>query len=194
MRRALRAAAAAGVLAVAAIATAIVTSPAHADTQICDQFGSTTIQGRYVVQNNRWGTSAQQCINVTATGFSITSQQGSNPTNGAPVSYPSVYYGCHYTNCSPGTNLPMQLSRISSVTSSINYQFVSGAIYDASYDIWLDPSPKTDGVNQQEIMIWFNRQGSIQPIGSVVGNATIGGGGGGGGGGGEGAGAGASVA
>src|SRR6185437_13174257 len=175
MRRALRAAAAAGVLAAAAMATAIVTSPAHADTQICDQFGSTTIQGRYVVQNNRWGTSAQQCINVTATGFSITSQQGSNPTNGAPVSYPSVYYGCHYTNCSPGTNLPMQLSRISSVTSSINYQFVSGAIYDASYDIWLDPSPKTDGVNQQEGMIWFNRQGSIQPVGSAVGNTTIGG-------------------
>jgi len=175
MRRALRFAAAAGVLAAAAIATVIATSPAQADTQICDQFGSTTIQGRYVVQNNRWGTSAQQCINVTATGFSITSQQGSNPTNGAPVSYPSVYYGCHYTNCSPGTNLPMQLSRISSVTSSINYQFVSGAIYDASYDIWLDPSPKTDGVNQQEIMIWFNRQGSIQPVGSAVGNTTIGG-------------------
>jgi hypothetical protein len=175
MRRALRAAAAAGVLAAAAIATAIVTSPAHADTQICDQFGSTTIQGRYVVQNNRWGTSAQQCINVTSTGFSITSQQGSNPTNGAPVSYPSIFYGCHYTNCSPGTNLPMQLSRISSVTSSINYQFVSGAIYDASYDIWLDPTPKTDGVNQQEVMIWFNRQGSIQPVGSAVGNVTIGG-------------------
>jgi hypothetical protein len=175
MRRALRFAAAAGVLAAAAIATVIATSPAQADTQICDQFGSTTIQGRYVVQNNRWGTSAQQCINVTSTGFSITSQQGSNPTNGAPVSYPSVYYGCHYTNCSPGTNLPMQLSRISSVTSSINYQFVSGAIYDASYDIWLDPTPKTDGVNQQEVMIWFNRQGSIQPVGSAVGNVTIGG-------------------
>jgi len=175
MRRAIRAAAAAGVLAAAAIATAIVTSPAHADTQICDQFGSTTIQGRYVVQNNRWGTSAQQCINVTSTGFSITSQQGSNPTNGAPVSYPSVYYGCHYTNCSPGTNLPLQVSRISSATSSISYQYVSGAIYDASYDIWLDPTPKTNGVNQQEVMIWFNRQGSIQPIGSVVGTTTIGG-------------------
>jgi Glycosyl hydrolase family 12/Cellulose binding domain len=175
MRRALRFAAAAGVLAAAAIATVIATSPAQADTQICDQFGSTTIQGRYVVQNNRWGTSAQQCINVTATGFSITSQQGSNPTNGGPVSYPSVYYGCHYTNCSPGTNLPMQLSRIGSVSSSISYQFVSGAIYDASYDIWLDPTPKTDGVNQQEIMIWFNRQGSIQPVGSAVGNTTIGG-------------------
>jgi len=69
----------------------------------------------------------------------------------------------------------MQVSSISSATSSINYQFVAGATYDAAYDIWLDPTPKKDGVNQQEIMIWFNRQGSIQPIGSVVGNVTIGG-------------------
>jgi len=148
--------------------------PAQADVSICDQYGSTTIQGRYVVQNNRWGTSATQCINVTSTGFRITTQQGSAPTNGAPLSYPSVFLGCHYTNCSPGSTLPMQVSRIRSATSSINYRYVGGT-YNASYDIWLDPTPKTNGVNQMEIMIWFNRQGSIQPIGSVVGTTTIGG-------------------
>ena len=101
------------------------------------RFGSTTIQGRAVVQNNRWGSSAQQCINVTATGFSITAQGGSAPTNGAPLSYPSVFLGCHYTNCSPGTNLPIQVSQISSATSSISYTYVGGT-YNASYDIWLD--------------------------------------------------------
>src|SRR5215204_2598397 len=85
---------------------------AQADTTICQQYGSTTIQGRYVVQNNRWGTSATQCINVTSTGFQITTQQGSAPTNGAPLSYPSVFLGCHYGNCSPGSTLPMQVSRI----------------------------------------------------------------------------------
>jgi glycosyl hydrolase family 12/cellulose binding protein with CBM2 domain len=175
MRRAIRALAALGLLAGAAVTAFAVAGPAAADTQICDQYGSTTIGGRYVVMNNRWGTSAQQCINVTGTGFSITSQQGTGSTSGAPVSYPAVYLGCHYTNCSPGTNLPIQVSAISSATSSISYQYVSGATYDAAYDIWLDPSPKKDGVNQQEIMIWFNRQGSIQPIGSVVGTATIGG-------------------
>ncbi|GIF18281.1 hypothetical protein BJ973_008758 [Actinoplanes tereljensis] len=175
MRRAIRAFAALGLLAGAAVTAFAVAGPAAADTQICDQYGSTTIGGRYVVMNNRWGTSAQQCINVTGTGFSITSQQGVGNTSGAPVSYPAVYLGCHYTNCSPGTNLPIQVSAISSATSSISYQYVSGATYDAAYDIWLDPSPKKDGVNQQEIMIWFNRQGSIQPIGSVVGTTTIGG-------------------
>jgi hypothetical protein len=173
MKRVLRAALAAGLLAAGSITAFVVAGPAQADTQICDQFGSTTVGGRYVVMNNRWGTSAQQCINVTSTGFSIASQQGTGSTSGAPVSYPAIYYGCHYTNCSPGTNLPMRLSSISSATSSISYNFVSGATYDAAYDIWLDPTPKTDGVNQMEIMIWFNRQGSIQPIGSVVGNATL---------------------
>jgi hypothetical protein len=175
MRRAIRALAAACVLAAGSVTAFVVTGTAQADTQICEQYGSTTIGNRYVVMNNRWGTSAQQCINVTGSGFSITSQQGTGSTSGAPVSYPAVFYGCHYTNCSPGTNLPMRVSDISSVNSSISYSYVSGATYDAAYDIWLDPSPRKDGVNAMEIMIWFNRQGSIQPIGSVVGNTTIGG-------------------
>ncbi|GIE36204.1 glycosyl hydrolase family 5 [Actinoplanes italicus] len=175
MRRPLRALLAAGLAAAAGLTALTLAGPAQADTRICEQYGSTTIGGRYVVMNNRWGTTAEQCINVTSTGFSITSQQGVGSTSGAPVSYPAVYFGCHYTNCSPGTNLPIQVSAISSATSSINYNFVSGATYNASYDIWLDPSPKRDGVNAQEIMIWFNRQGSIQPIGSRVGSATIGG-------------------
>ncbi|MFY1633802.1 GH12 family glycosyl hydrolase domain-containing protein [Solwaraspora sp. WMMB335] len=175
MRRPIRAAAAAGLLLTGSLVAVIAATPAQADTVICEQYGTTTIQGRYVVQNNRWGTTAQQCINVTSTGFSITAQQGSSPTNGAPVSYPSVFYGCHYTNCSPGTNLPIQVSRISSAPSSIDYTYVSSGTYNASYDIWLDPTPRTNGVNQMEIMIWFHRQGSIQPIGSPVGTATVGG-------------------
>ncbi|MEV1155580.1 cellulose binding domain-containing protein [Micromonospora chokoriensis] len=173
MKRQLRALAAAGLLLTSSLVAVALGGTASADTLICEQYGSTTIQGRYVVQNNRWGTTAQQCINVTNNGFEITTQNGSSPTNGAPTAYPSVFLGCHYTNCSPGTNLPIQVSQISSATSSISYRYVSGATYNASYDIWLDPSPKRDGVNQMEIMIWLNRQGPIQPIGSVVGTTNL---------------------
>lgn len=46
-------------LALATVAAVLAAAPAaHADTLVCEQYGSTTIQGRYVVQNNRWGTSA----------------------------------------------------------------------------------------------------------------------------------------
>jgi hypothetical protein len=162
--------------ALAAVAALLVAAPpAQADTTVCEQYGSTVIQGRYVVQNNRWGTSAPQCVTATDTGFRVAQADGSVPTNGAPKSYPSVFNGCHYTNCSPGTSLPARLSTISSAPSSISYGYVSNAVYNASYDIWLDPTPRTDGVNRTEIMIWFNRVGSIQPIGSPVGTASVGG-------------------
>ena len=172
--RALSGALLTSLVALAALLTGASTS--HADTTICEPFGSTTIQGRYVVQNNRWGTSQPQCITVTDSGFRVTQADGSVPTNGAPKSYPSVYNGCHYTNCSPGTKLPARLSSIADAPTSISYGYVGGdAAYNASYDIWLDPMPRTDGVNRTEIMIWFNKVGPIQPIGSQVGTASVGG-------------------
>jgi hypothetical protein len=174
--RTLRAIAAVGLFLAGTVATVVAVTPsAHADTQICEQFGTTTIGGKYVVMNNRWGTSQQQCINVTNSGFSITQSGANNATNGAPAAYPAIYVGCHYTNCSPGTNLPMQLSQISSVSSSISYNYVNNATFDAAYDIWLDPTAKRDGVNQTEIMIWFNHVGPVQPVGSQTGTTTIGG-------------------
>ncbi|MEV6304281.1 cellulose binding domain-containing protein [Actinoplanes sp. NPDC051861] len=175
MRRAFRSLLAVALFGATALTGFVLAQPAQADTLICEQYGATTIGGRYIAMNNRWGGSNEQCINVTDTGFRINSQQNVGNTSGAPVSYPAVYLGCHYTRCSPGTNLPMRVSSIGSATSSISYTYVSGATYNASFDIWLDPSPRTDGVNAQEIMIWFNRQGSIQPIGSAVGTANVGG-------------------
>jgi hypothetical protein len=174
MTRPLRTLGAAGLLLAASACAVAVSGTAHADTQMCDKFASTTIQNRYVVMNNRWGADTPQCVNVTNGGFAVTANH-SKPTNGAPASYPAIYYGCHYTNCSPATTLPMQVSQIHNATSSISFSYPGSGTYDAAYDIWLDPTPKKDAVNQQELMIWFNRQGTIQPVGAKTGNATIGG-------------------
>lgn len=175
MRHRLRALTTALLLMLGAPAALLSAAPAaQAAAEICEQYGTTTIQDRYIVQNNRWGTSATQCLDVTGTGFTLTRADGSVPTNGAPKSYPSVFNGCHYTQCSPGTQLPKQLSTIGSAPTSITYGYVDNAVYNASFDIWLDPQPRTDGVNRTEIMIWFNRVGPIQPIGSRTGSATVG--------------------
>ncbi|MET9699931.1 cellulose binding domain-containing protein [Streptomyces sp. NPDC006529] len=149
------------------------TSAAQADTTLCEAYATTTIQGRYVVQNNRWGTGESQCVAVTDTGFRITRADGSVPTNGAPKSYPSVFNGCHYTTCSPGTRLPARLDGIAAAPTAISYGYVNEGAYDAAYDIWLDPAPRTDGVNRTEIMVWFNRVGPVQPVGSRAGSATV---------------------
>jgi glycosyl hydrolase family 12 len=153
-------------------------APAHADTQICDQYGSTTINGGYIVQNNRWGTSSTQCINVTSTGFSITRNDAVNSTSGSPSAYPSVYWGCHYGNCTSGFS-PIQAntSRFSSVKTSASLSYPSSGYWDAAYDIWFDPTPRTTGQNTgAEIMVWLNHNGPPQPVGSKVGTVSLAGG------------------
>jgi hypothetical protein len=173
MSRRLRVLAVAGLLMAGSAAAVIATAPvASADTQICEQFGTTTIGGRYVVMNNRWGSSQPQCINVTSTGFSITQQDGTGNTSGAPVSYPAVYLGCHYSNCSPGSPLPMQISRISSANTSISNSYPSSGTYDAAYDIWLNADTNVSGVQDTEIMVWLNHTGTIQPVGSNTGTTV----------------------
>jgi chitodextrinase len=52
--------------------------------------------------------------------------------------------------------------------------YPSSGIFDAAYDIWFDPTPRTDGQNTgAEIMVWLNHTGPIQPVGSQVGTASI---------------------
>jgi hypothetical protein len=148
---------------------------AHAaETKICGKTETTAIQDQYVVMNNVWGADTAQCINVTDKGFGVKADHSKRP-DGPPASYPAIYFGCHYTNCSNGTNLPMQVSQIRSATSSISYTYPEHGVYDAAYDIWLDPASKEDGVNQQELMIWFNHRGPVQPVGAKTGTVTIGG-------------------
>ncbi|NAS27030.1 hypothetical protein GT755_35860 [Herbidospora sp. NEAU-GS84] len=156
-------------------------TPAQAAPVICEKYGSTTVQsGRYVVINNVWGASTSQCIDVNqAGGFTIQSANHNNATNGAPASYPAIYAGCHYANCSTGSNLPMQASsgNFGNVRTSVSMSYPSTGTWDAAYDIWFDPTPRTDGQNTgAEIMIWLNHRGSVQPVGSQVGTVNLAGG------------------
>lgn len=167
MKRLLRSLAALG-LTTTAFSAALVASPtAVADTQLCGKYDSTSIQGgRYVVQNNEWGDSIPQCITVTSTGFGVTSGNHNLPTTGAPAAYPSIYAGCHYTNCSTGSGLPVQVSRFGAPRSTVSYT-TTGGQWDAAYDIWLDTNPNPPGQNNgAEIMIWGAHTSGPQPVGA----------------------------
>lgn len=178
MRRFVRAAMIVSVLA-GGLTAGIAPPAAHAEST-CEKFATLSIQGgRYLVQNNVWGADTPQCINTTTSGFTVTQANHNNPTNGAPASYPSVYFGCHYANCSTGSGLPLQASTstFAGIRSSVSMSYPGSGTWDAAYDVWFDPTPRTDGQNTgAEIMIWLNHQGSIQPVGSRVGTATIAGG------------------
>ncbi len=158
---------------VVASAVFVASSPAVVKAvTICEQYGTTTT-GNYVIMNNRWGTTATQCINTTSSGFSIIQQDGTGNLSGAPVSYPAIYIGCHYSNCSPNSPLPRQISQIGSANTSVSLTLTSSGTYDAAYDIWLNADTNVSGVQDTEIMIWLHYQGSVQPIGSQVGTINL---------------------
>ncbi|MBA3825378.1 MAG: hypothetical protein H0X24_15950, partial [Ktedonobacterales bacterium] len=149
-----------------------------ASVPTCSPTGTVDVNGKtYEVQNNQWNSAAtgQECIGVddVSGAFSVTTANNVLPTNGAPASYPSIFKGCHWGNCTTNSNLPIQMSNLASANSSWSISTASGA-WDAAYDIWFNQTPTTTGQpNGTEVMIWINHSGPPQPFGSQVGTATI---------------------
>ena len=139
--------------------------------------------GAYAVQNNEWGSGAPESITTSGNaGFAVTSSSVDNATNAAPGGYPSIYAGCHWGNCTHGGlgAHPVQVTRLTiggTVTTSWKTRQPGGsAAYDAAYDLWFNRTPAAAGQpDGAELMVWLNHHGPVQPFGSQVGTATIGG-------------------
>jgi len=135
------------------------------------QNGVTKVEGdEYRVQTNEWNSSLQQCLTIdTSTGaWSVSTANFNQGGGGAPATYPSIYKGCHWGNCTTANSgLPIQVSQIGSATSSWSTTQVSSGAYDVAYDIWTNTTPTTTGQpNGTELMIWLNSRGGVQPFGS----------------------------
>jgi hypothetical protein len=157
--------------------------PALAATTLCNSTTAPAGGGTYTVQNNEWGSSAPECITTDGgTDFTVANSSISNSTSGAPGGYPSIYQGCHWGNCSSGglSSTPIQVSNLTAgkVTTSWSTTQPGGSNdYDVAYDIWFNHTSTTNGQpNAEELMIWLNHNGPVQPFGSVVAsNVSIGG-------------------
>ncbi|HJT24629.1 MAG TPA: hypothetical protein VJ873_08625, partial [bacterium] len=148
---------------------------ARAQTNSCAAF-YTMAAGAYNVQTNYWNQGTcpgSQCLNISGNGdFTVTGNFNCAPT---VATYPSIYYGCHYGNCTAGTNLPMQVSSLNCVTSSWSFSPTNSGSWDAAYDIFLTPSSNTSNgpTGGAEIMIWLDYMGNVPPAGSQVGTVSI---------------------
>jgi chitodextrinase len=131
--------------------------------------------GEYIIQNNEWNSTAQQCITYTSgTAWSVSTANFALPTNGAPATYPSIYKGCHWGACTTGSNLPIQVSNLASATTSWSTTQPGSGAYDVAYDLWFNSTPTTTGQpDGTEVMIWLNSRGGVQPFGSQTGTANV---------------------
>ena len=152
--------------------------PAEVTVSTCQERANVTV-GSYLVQADYWNTATcpgTQCMDINkATGaFSVT--QGPEPCGDNVASYPNVLYGCSFGDCSPASMLPMQVSALSTVTSSWDFS-VGGAAsdrYNVAYDIWFCSDGKCGSSGFPggvELMIWLdykNVHGWKNDLGSVT--------------------------
>jgi len=170
-------------LATAAV-TVLAAGSAHAATTPLSGMQSRPVAGgAYTLQNNEWGSGGPESVTTNGNvGFTVTNSSIDNATNAAPGGYPSIYAGCHWGNCTQGGlgAHPVQVSRLTgpgTVTTSWKTTQPGGsAAYDVAYDVWFNQTPAAAGQpDGAELMVWLNHHGPVQPFGSQVGTAAIGG-------------------
>jgi glycosyl hydrolase family 12/cellulose binding protein with CBM2 domain len=160
--------------------TFLADSAQAATTTLCNSQTAAVSGGAYTVQNNEWNSSAAECVTTDGSAdFTVANSSISNATNGAPGGYPAIYKGCHWGACSSNSGFPIQVGSLGSgkVTTSWSTTQTGAGAYDVAYDIWFNQQSSTSGQpNAEELMIWLNHNGSVQPSGSVVAsNVSIGG-------------------
>jgi len=59
------------------------------------------------VQNDEWNSTAPECVTTDGgTQFTVASSSISEPANGAPGGYPSIFSGCSARVCTVGNKMP----------------------------------------------------------------------------------------
>jgi Glycosyl hydrolase family 12/Cellulose binding domain/Fibronectin type III domain len=152
-------------------------SRADAQSECSQTVGTTYVDaldgGLYNFEMNEYDSSLQECVDISGLGFTVTTADFDNATDGEPAAYTAIYRGCHWGNCTSSNPFPIQESNIASATSSVSITQPSGSANDAAYDIWFNQTSTTSGQpNGTEVMIWLNHQGSIQPFGSEASSST----------------------
>lgn len=155
-------------LVTAALAVVAGPTPAAQAEEVCGAFDTVDVNGReYVAQNNVWGASTAQCIDVNGTSFQVTRSDHNN-TGGTPAAYPSIFEGCHWTDCTTGSELPLQVDAIGHAATTWNVSTTPEGAWNAAYDLWFKTDPAPGPPDGAELMIWLDSRGGVQPAGSMV--------------------------
>jgi hypothetical protein len=135
------------------------------------------------MQVNEWNTDATGAQTMAYGGsyfYKMTQQDGVVATNGGPTGFPSIFIGANNRHATAGSNLPKQVSTLTSVPTSWTWNDAGtladeeANIYNATYDVWFatDPVPATEGNASGPsggfLMVWYHKPVHAQPIGQVM--------------------------
>jgi endoglucanase len=149
--------------------------------ELLSRWGSTTvtIDGQeYFMQINEWNTSDPQTMAYGGDYFfKITQQEASSPTAQGPTGFPSMFIGANSGNSTSGSNLPKQVSQLTTVPTTWRWRpneaegGTSTSIYNVAYDLWFSTSPGGEPGSYHPsggfLMVWLHDPPIAQPIGTV---------------------------
>lgn len=133
----------------------------------------------YFMQVNEWNSTGAQTMAYGGDFFfKMTQQEGSAPTNGGPTGFPSVFIGANARHSTSGSNLPKQVSALTTVPTTWNWKAngtladTAANIYNATYDVWFSTNaagePNAAGPSGGYLMVWLYDPPSAEPIGGEV--------------------------
>jgi hypothetical protein len=136
----------------------------------------------YFMQANWWGTPFNsQTESVNGVGFTMTNPGNivtSVPSN--PLGFPSILIGAYQTKRTSGSNLPKQVSALTSIPTifSTNADQKGYTSYNAAYDVWFTQgnAPVTGGnpgSGGAYLMVWLFKPTDKQPRGSISRGGSI---------------------
>ena len=130
------------------------------------------------MQANWWGKPySAQSETLSGLGFTIANPSNAVSSNPSlPLGYPSIYIGSYGGRTTKGSNLPKQVSALTTVPTiiSTNVDQKGSASYNAAYDVWftsgsapLGKSNTNPGAGGAYLMVWLFMPSDKQPRGSI---------------------------
>lgn len=129
---------------------------------------------QYLAQTNWWHWFQQQTVTVNGLSFTVGNPMGAITPDNSPTGFPSLYIGEYTGHAGKGSNLPKQVSAL----TSVNTVFVTNANskghsnYNATYDVWFTPTSAPLPADQYDpgmggayLMVWFFMPTDRQPRG-----------------------------
>lgn len=147
-----------------AVLTAGVLTPRvaeHRTIVLCRPFKHITTISRsgahFVVRNDNFG-GRRECLSNRNdwSNFKVRVSKA-NARGVESMAYPNIFRGCSWGVCSPGSGMPVRVSRLDWLTTSWYTSLHASGRWAATYDIWFNRTDRVSGQdNGAELMIWLN--------------------------------------
>jgi hypothetical protein len=134
----------------------------------------------YLLQSNWWHAFAGETESFNGLSFTVNNPQNASdsPTDGAPLGFPSMFIGSYAGHTTMGSNLPKQVSALTSVPTifKTNSSAIGLGNHNSTYDVWftadnnpLGASQSNPGTGGAYLMVWLFEPTNRQPRGSPAG-------------------------